>query len=65
LQRRTSYSSIKKATNSKNKGKISKLFAIKQEHLGKIYKSGAHQTDDVTAGGPSQGADCELGLASQ
>ena len=26
---------MKKATNSKNKGKISKLFPIMQEHLGK------------------------------
>ncbi len=27
---------MKKATNSKNRGKISKLFPVMQEHLGKL-----------------------------
>ena len=52
---------MKKANNSKNIGKIIKLFQITQEHFWKIYEPGAHQTDDVVAQGSGQGADCELG----
>ena len=46
---------MKKATNSKNRGKIIKLFQITQEHFWKIYEPGAHQTDDVVAQGSGQG----------
>ena len=60
---------MKKATNSKSRGKISKLFQITQEHFWKIYEPGAHQTghqtDDVVARGSGQAADCELGQAGQ
>ena len=56
---------MKKATNSKNIGKIIKLFQIMQEHFWKIYEPGAHQTDNVVAQGSGQGADCELGQAGQ
>ena len=56
---------MKKATNSKSKGKISKLFQITQEHFWKIYEPGAHQTDDVVARGSGQVADCEFGQAGQ
>ena len=52
---------MKKATNSKTRDKIIKLFQITQEHFWKIYEPGAHQTDDVVAQGSGQGADCELG----
>ena len=52
---------MKKATNSKSRGKISKLFQIMQEHFWKIYEPGAHQTDNVVAQVSGQVADCELG----
>ena len=51
---------MKKATNSKTRGKIIKLFQITQEHFWKIYEPGAHQ-EDVVARDSGQGADCELG----
>ena len=47
---------MKKATNSKNIGKIIKLFQIMQEHFGK-YMNLAHQTDDVVARGSGQVAE--------
>ena len=40
---------MKKATNSKSRDKISKLFQIMQEHFGKSIEPGAHQTDNVVA----------------
>ena len=52
---------MKKATNSKSRGKISKLFQITQEHFGKSMNPARiklmHQTDDVVARGSGQAAE--------